>query len=165
MKIGEQISVINDIIKGLIVGIEGNFITIESAEGFLLTYRKNELVVYTMEMALDTDIPRKDSFPIGKSKASKRITEIDLHHKGKKLPTHEILAQQIQQFKKALNNAIAKQQSELTVIHGYGEGRLKHEIERILQKNKIPFSEAPYVKYGQDAATIVFLKGIKKIIQ
>lgn len=76
-------------------------------------------------------------------------SEVDLHIE-KLVPDHvkmsntAILNIQLETFEKALDAAIASGMSEITFIHGVGNGVLRNEIHKRLAKN-------PYIGFYQDA--------------
>lgn len=89
---------------------------------------------------------------------------IDLHienltKKHKYLDVFEIMNMQIEAFQKAMNDAILAQQSDLMVIHGIGNGKLKQEIHKIL---RVEYSHCCYFvhdympKYGMGATQVIF---------
>lgn len=168
LKIGDRVSVINEPIEGIVVEIKKNEVVLETKDGFRLTYSKKELVVYKAELELDKllDINDKTTrktthFP--NQKKQKFQSEVDLHYEGKSL-SQPILEFQLNKFKTNLNLAIKANQTEITFIHGVGEGKLRKEIEKILKKHKISFSDGPYAKYGTNGATVVLLHGLKNPI-
>lgn len=73
---------------------------------------------------------------------------IDLHAdqltKTQKMPSHEILNYQLEVFKQKLDAAIATGMSEITFVHGNGNGTLKLNIHKHL-------SQHPYVAFYKDA--------------
>lgn len=90
--------------------------------------------------------------------------EIDLHienltKKHKYLDVFEIMSLQIDAFQKAMNDAILAQQSDLMVVHGIGNGKLKQEIHKILRTE---YSHCCYFvhdympKYGMGATQVIF---------
>lgn len=90
--------------------------------------------------------------------------QIDLHvgslgEATRQMSNSEILALQLATFKKYLESAIAGGLEEVTIIHGVGQGTLKHEIHRQLSKhpNVAFFKEAQKEKFGY-GATIAHLK-------
>ncbi len=89
--------------------------------------------------------------------------EVDLHieeliEDASGLTNTEIIAIQLQHFRKAIDNALLRQAHKITFIHGVGNGRLKNALRTEIEN--IPylrFSDAPYEKYGA-GATEVLLK-------
>lgn len=88
--------------------------------------------------------------------------EINLHieelldnYKG--MSNAEIILVQLKHFQNALDIANTEHYRKLIVIHGVGNGRLKHEVRAILAScNNLKFYDASYSKYGFGATEIVF---------
>lgn len=89
--------------------------------------------------------------------------EVDLHiHEliddTRGLSNYEMLNIQLERFEKELDEAMAKGLKKLIVIHGVGNGRLKHEITAILKEIKgVTFHDASYKQYGYGATQVNFL--------
>jgi len=90
--------------------------------------------------------------------------EIDLHiHEllddFKGLSNREILDIQMDKFNYELDNAKKTHIKKIVFIHGVGEGKLKHNIRRELDKNKnkYTYQDASFKEYGY-GATMVYLK-------
>ncbi len=91
-------------------------------------------------------------------------SEVDLHIE-KLIPEHsslnaaEMLRLQLDTFEKHLDLAVAHGRSEITFIHGIGNGILKSELHKRLGRNKqvASFSDAKKEKFGY-GATLVSLK-------
>lgn len=168
LKIGDKVSVINEPIDGIVVEIRKNEIVLETMDGFRLPYSKKEIVVYKTDLELDKLLDFIDKTPqkttqISNPKKQKTQSVVDLHYEGES-NSIPILKIQLNQFKTALNLAIKANQTEITFIHGVGAGKLRKEIETILHKNKISFTDGSYAKYGTDGAIVVLLHGVKKTI-
>ena len=70
-----------------------------------------------------------------------------------------MLKVQLDHFRKEMDNAIAKGAKRIVFIHGVGDGVLKNEVRRELQRKypKYPFQDASFREYGF-GATMVLLK-------
>ncbi len=87
--------------------------------------------------------------------------EIDLHieelldnYKG--MSNAEIIQVQLKHFQQALDKAINEHYRKLIIIHGVGNGRLKHEVRTILSSYKnLQYYDASYSKYGFGATEIL----------
>lgn len=86
--------------------------------------------------------------------------EIDLHIEElpgnfKGMSNAEIIQVQLKHFQQALDEAINGHYRKLIVIHGVGNGRLKHEVRTILSSCKnLQYYDASYNKYGFGATEI-----------
>ncbi len=67
----------------------------------------------------------------------------------------EIIQVQLRHFQKALDKAVAGRYKKLVVIHGVGNGRLKHEVRAILDNEEIRYYDGSYAKYGYGATEVV----------
>ncbi|MGQ0827611.1 MAG: Smr/MutS family protein [Bacteroidota bacterium] len=66
----------------------------------------------------------------------------------------EIIQVQLKHFQKALDKAISGRYKKLVVIHGIGNGRLKHEVRILLSAENLQFYDASYAKYGYGATEV-----------
>lgn len=93
------------------------------------------------------------------------IEEVDLHiemltDKKENLSNGEMLKLQIDRFTIALDLGIASRTKQIVFIHGIGNGKLKHEIRRLLDTQyagKVRYQDASFKEYGY-GATMVFIK-------
>ena len=90
--------------------------------------------------------------------------EVDLHIEQlvddyKSLSPAEMLDIQTKRFTSALDEAIRNRKKRIVFIHGVGNGRLRLEIQRILQRSypKLRFQDASFKEYGF-GATLIFCK-------
>ncbi|HAP00430.1 MAG TPA: hypothetical protein DCQ93_00760 [Bacteroidetes bacterium] len=87
--------------------------------------------------------------------------EIDLHAGSlgineRELSAGEILNKQLSVFKNVLNRAMVNKRDRLIVIHGYGKGKLKNEISRILDEEypSLIYRNEYHHRYGNGASFI-----------
>ncbi|HRS54495.1 MAG TPA: DUF2027 domain-containing protein, partial [Bacteroidales bacterium] len=105
----------------------------------------------------------KENFLIDSHKIEDGIAEVDLHIEKltdniKNLTAHQKLLIQIDYFNRCLDSAIAAKYDKVIFIHGIGQGILKKEIEKYLEKIKgLEYYDAPISKYGYGGATEVVL--------
>lgn len=99
-----------------------------------------------------------------KPPAGSGIEEVDLHIQHlvddhAKMDNAEILEVQLSRFRTALESAILHKTRRIVFIHGVGNGKLKHELRRILDReyNKVKYQDASFKEYGY-GATMVLLK-------
>ena len=98
------------------------------------------------------------------SKIESSAEVIDLHlenvstSRGAVAP-HDALFVQLDKFEEALDRAIASGKFEFRVVHGFGKGKLKEEIHKILAKHPQvrSFANDYHSKYGH-GSTIIYLK-------
>lgn len=175
---GDKVSVLDDAIDGVVVSSQNNQITIESTDGFLMTYFVNELIKINITNDLDL---KSGSFNLSQIKAEKEIPkprsfvkekknkgeipppEFDLHIEKlvknfRGMSNYDILTLQTETAKRHIEFAIRNRIPKIVFIHGIGEGVLKSELDFMLGRYpNIDFKEGNYQKYGQ-GATEVFIK-------
>ncbi len=169
--IGEHVETLDDTIKGVVININADLVTIESEEGFMMSYHSNELVkvgekfkVSNYEIAKvknEKDLPKKKKAPSMKSK-DRNIPkmEVDLHiHRltssDKAMHNHDKLNLQIETAKKQLEFAIRKRIQKVVFIHGVGAGVLKEELKYLFGRyDNLKYYDADYKKYGLGATEV-----------
>lgn len=109
-----------------------------------------------------TKEPRKIGSPeIQKSD----ILEVDLHinqllDDTRGLSNADMLKLQLETFRKEMDNAIATGAKKIVFIHGVGDGVLKSELRRELQRkySRYPFQDASFREYGFGATMALLRK-------
>lgn len=87
--------------------------------------------------------------------------EVDLHIEElqsdfRGMSNAAIIQVQLKHFQNELDEAIAARMSRIVFIHGVGNGRLKHEVQRILKTySGIQFHDASYHRYGFGATEVI----------
>lgn len=128
--------------------------------------KKQELVKSLTSSAINKSIESKDAPKIKPTKATiaNEIVEIDLHihelvDNTSNLTPTEILDIQMARFKISLETAIKTKSSKIVFIHGVGNGKLKYELRKELEKSypKFRYQDASFREYGY-GATMVYLK-------
>ena len=176
--IGDQVSALDEAIDGVVVSIKNNEITIETDDGFTMTYFVNKLIKNFKTSSLSKNI---GSFNSDKIKQEKEIPkprnfvkevkvkgeipplEFDLHIEKltknfKGMSNHDILTLQSETAKRHVEFAIRNRIPKIVFIHGVGEGILKSELDFLLGRyDNISFRDANYQKYGL-GATEVYIK-------
>lgn len=174
--IGQKVVFLREEGQGVIKSInqQGRYV-IEDENGFDRIYLGSELApVFEEEYsidALDISTIRKENTTERNKKVNKKKNkqkdpskadnwEIDLHIE-KLVPDHSelsntnILTTQLsslrQYFEKAKSNSI----SRIIVIHGVGEGILRYEVRKYLDKiGGVRYYDADFVKYGKGATVV-----------
>ena len=175
-KIGQKVVFLHEIGGGVVVEIDSSSrYIVEDQDGFTKPYLKSEIApVHEEDYKLgDGDAlflegetsSTKTQHSIRKEKANSEAVqdnywEIDLHiesltdsHRG--LSNTEIINKQMNAFKLFLNKARSKRMRKIVAIHGVGEGVLKHEVRKYLEKlDDLKFYDADYGEYGKGATTV-----------
>ncbi len=111
----------------------------------------------------DQKEPRK-RLKSSKSGENKGIEEVDLHieelvDNHSDLSNSEILDIQMSRFVTTLDGGIIAGTRKMVFIHGLGNGRLKHEVQKTLDRKypKLKYQDASFKEYGY-GATMVIIK-------
>lgn len=175
---GDKVTVLDEAVNGTVLSIKNNEITIETEDGFELTYFVNELVKiqnssdlnfgigsHNLSQVLkDKEIPKPRSFVKEKKQKDERaVPEFDLHIEKlvtnkRGMSNYDILTLQSETAKRHIEFAIKNRIPKIVFIHGVGEGVLKSELDFLLGRyDEIVFQDADYQKYGL-GATEVYIK-------
>ena len=179
---GDQVSVLDEDVNGVVVAVNDKQVTIETTDGFVMTYFVNELLkinntsnlmnsikrINIDVVAKEKEIPKPRSFV--KERKDKReipAPEFDLHIEKlvpnkRGMSNYDILTLQSETAKRHVEFAIKNRIPKIVFIHGVGEGILKSELDFLLGLyDNIAFQDGNYQKYGQ-GATEVFIKQSQK---
>lgn len=181
-KINDKVSVLDDAIDGVVLSVQKDQVTIETTDGFVMTYFVNELIKINETSSLDNLIrsnallkkdidvnpPKKQNQPKFKSdNIEKGVPEFDLHieklvkSKGG-MSNFDILNLQTETAKRHIDFAIKNRIPKIVFIHGVGEGILKAELDFMLGRyEQISFQDANYQKYGLGATEVYFKQNVK----
>lgn len=120
--VGDIVEVVDDLIKGIIVAVEGTTITIQTEDDFLLKFEVSELVkvasyeiskelsnqkIYAATLEKEAAKPRKKKLPVSKKERVEMLMEVDLHIEKltkslRGLTNHDILTLQLDTAKKTI---------------------------------------------------------------
>lgn len=173
LKKGDKISVIDDLIEGIVVAINGDEIQVETNDGFILQFFKHEVIKINADLSTDFNKPIPEALIKEKlsSKKPKKPTpskkerkapamEVDLHihHLVKTtrgMDNYDMLNLQIATAQRQLEFALQKKIQRVVFIHGVGEGVLKAELEALFRRyDNLQYYDADYQKYGRGATEI-----------
>lgn len=175
---GDKVSVLDEAINGVVISVENNIVSIETEDGFLMTFFVNELIKIHNSNNLMTSIKSIDTYKINKEKEIPKprsfvkerkdkhessAPEFDLHIEKlvknfRGMSNYDILTLQTETAKRHIEFAIRNRIPKIVFIHGVGEGILKAELDFLLGRyENIAFQDANYQKYGL-GATEVFIK-------
>lgn len=168
IKVGDFVSVIDDIHQGVVVKIANNIFSID-IDGFLYDYNRADLVKIEKHLDNISVAPPKDfnmqSNRNKKSKnsskissQSKNIIDLHIHHltnSERGMSKHDKLLLQLSTAKTKIDDAINNKNSKLIIIHGVGKGVLKNELIKLFDSyTNIEYYDASYQDYGQGATEI-----------
>lgn len=175
---GDAVSVLDEAINGVVVSVKNDEVTIETEDGFMMTFFVNELLkinnssnlmdsisrVDMSEVVKEKEIPKPRSFvKERKEKYEVSAPEFDLHIEKlvpnkRGMSNYDILTLQSETAKRHIEFAIRNRIPKIVFIHGVGEGILKSELDFLLGRyDNIAFQDANYQKYGL-GATEVYIK-------
>jgi len=176
--VGDKVSVLDEAINGIVTSIKNREISIETTDGFTMTFFVNELIKVndtsilsentgsfnSSKIKIEKEEPKPRSFvKVKKNKYEIPAPEFDLHIEKlvpnfRGMSNYEILTLQTDTAKRHLEFSIRNRIPKIVFIHGVGEGVLKAELDFLFGRyDQIFFQEANYQKYGQ-GATEVFIK-------
>lgn len=175
---GDKVSVLDDAIDGVVVDSKGSDVTIETTDGFTLTFKSNELIKissspmnfsFNKNQVISEKEVAKPNY-INKEKKSKKeipAPEFDLHiekliKNHKAMSNYDILTTQMETAKRHIEFAIRNRIPKIVFIHGVGEGVLKSDLDFLLGRyDNVVFQDANYQKYGQGATEVYFKQNVR----
>lgn len=181
---GDYVQVLDEDEEGVVINIIGEEVTVETKDGFLLTYKPKELLKVVKEDEVDMRSastrssvsealqdkvdPIKRSFTKDKrSRKDEFILEVDLHIEKltkdfKRMDKHDMLTLQLDTARGQVEFAIRNRIPRIVFIHGVGEGILKAELEYLFSRYpEIVAEDANYQKYGVGATQIYFKQNVR----
>lgn len=175
MQLGDRVSVVDDVLSGVVIEIEGNTVTVETEEGFPLQFEASELVVETKKLSANELITKDISAIVSEKKSKKRKNApklrpkertrppmvVDLHiekltKNHSRMSNYDILTLQLDTAERQLKFALTKKMQRAVFVHGVGEGVLKAELEYLFRRydDVLKYFEADPREYGRGATEI-----------
>ena len=170
-KPGDKVSILNESGFFIFLNDKNNRALIQDENGFERIVDYRFLLIYKVFQVTDTYLKAED-ITEKKVELNKTSTtpEIDLHiekllENSSHLSAHEKFLFQLDIFKKFTNKMLTERQSKFVVIHGAGEGKLKSEIQSLLQSRKGFKMHDKHISNGKVGASLieVFLSEADKI--
>ncbi|WP_299530746.1 Smr/MutS family protein [Ulvibacterium sp.] len=175
LAVGDVVEALDDTIRGVIVRIAPNEITIEDQDGFSYEYAPKELIKVSGRISVTNDEVAQVKAQKGPNTKTARKTpkpkersapkmEVDLHidqlvKSSKGMANHEMLNLQIATAKRQLEFAIRKRIQKVVFIHGVGEGVLREELNYLFRRyENVRYYDADYQKYGLGATEVYILQ-------
>ena len=177
-QIGDEVSLINDTISGVVVEIKNDMIIVQSEDGFIYHCESKDIIQKgnledflndeNHQEFLKENLSDKKKLIIKKYSKKDKIPpmEVDLHvnqlvKNTKGMSNYDILDLQINTAKLRLEFAIKNKIQKVVFIHGIGEGVLKSELHFLFKKYSIQSYDASYQKYGQGATEVYINQNTK----
>lgn len=177
-KVGQRVRFLDEPGGGRISRIAGSDIWVEDEEGFERIFAVQELVP-DARFPVDEVPPsqheahlaggQRKNRPAGKRPAPDKV-EVDLHFDRlvdypKNYDAHECLQIQLREVRNALQKARRQGARRLILIHGVGQGRLREEVHRLLEREaELTFYDASFAEYGQGATEVEFRGGSRGML-
>jgi hypothetical protein len=183
-KVGDDVAVLDDIIKGKVTAVHKTKIVIESSDGFSFEFLPNELVIIREnqnELSKYSDISHEDLIEKINHSSKKKgapkyksaekpenlpAMEVDLHihhltASTKGMDNFDMLNLQLETAKHKLQFAIKNRIPKIVFIHGVGEGVLKSELEFMFKNFNVHSYAASFQKYGLGATEVYIYQNPK----
>jgi len=160
-KPGDKVSILNESGFFIFLNDKNNRALIQDENGFERIVDYRFLLIYKVFQVTDTYLKAEDRILKKPTlKIPSTIPEIDLHievllENSSKLSAHEKFLFQLDIFKKFTNKMLTERQSKFVVIHGAGEGKLKSEIQSLLQSRKGFKMHDKHVSNGKVGASLI----------
>ena len=170
-KPGDTVTILNEIGFCTFLSEKNKRALIQDENGFEREVDFKYIVIYRKFNVTETYLKSVDLIqkktPL---KITSSIPEIDLHidvllEKSAHLSAHDKFLLQIDIFKKFTNKMLKERQSKFVVIHGAGGGKLKSEIQSLLQSRKGFRMHDKHIANGKVGASLieVFLSEAEEI--
>ena len=182
-QVGDCVMVLDEDLTGVITKIINKTITIETNDGFLMTFKESELVKNQTDTTLKKELfinasinevisekeaaVRKKQPKVKVKERHEPTMEVDLHinqltNSTKGMTNHDMLDLQVDTARRQLEFAIRNRIQKVVFVHGVGEGVLKLELEYLFGRyNNVKFHDANYKKYGLGATEVYILQNVK----
>lgn len=175
-KVGDKVSVLHETLKGTVVKVSNQVITLEDEDGFVRKYPAHKIAPQTpqIDYIVTDEAKSKDDFQRSKQiLLANKINvyqvdrvEIDLHieelrDRHTHLTNFEIVQIQMTTCRAFVQESIGKKRKKIVLIHGKGEGVLKSEIRSYLERLSndrginLDYHDASFNEYGIGGATEV----------
>lgn len=168
--IGDKVEILDEVIRGKVIKIDGATITVETEDGFPMQFMRTQLI----KSGNAIEVSNYEAFQVKKEKEAPRMKkvkslgtkernvpkmEVDLHiHQlttsTRGMTNFDMLNLQVDTAKRQLEFAISKRIQKVVFIHGVGEGVLKEELKYLFKKYPVDYYDADYQKYGLGATEV-----------
>lgn len=169
---GDRVKLIDDDLEGVVIEIKGEHVLIATEDDFDYWKPIHDLIKLNEDSSFSFKTKLSDYNNIAESpnKQARNFTIslegkqpiIDLHidviaTDGSYSSNHEALLLQLEYFRKTIEKAKSLRKRNLIVIHGYGKGRLREELQKLLKSSypEIEFIDASYQKFGHGALELI----------
>lgn len=176
LAIGDQVTVLDEDISGIISKIEGLTVYVMIEKGLEMEFHVDELLKTDPYNTLKSDVfsdhsvrdvisekeqfVRRKSVKVKPKDRNQPQMEVDLHlhnlvDNERHMSSYDKLTLQLDTAKRQLDFAIGKRMQKVVFIHGVGAGVLKMELETLFRRyDNIKFYDADFRKYGLGAMEV-----------
>jgi dsDNA-specific endonuclease/ATPase MutS2 len=182
IKIGDRVEAIDEDFKGVVTAITGKTLQVEDANGFIMEFEVNEVVLTQSDSILEDAIYNTDIEDVKRQKQQRKpkpstrkkpkdqqkakfIVDLHIHHltdSTKGMTNFDMLNLQLDTARQQLEFAIRKRLPKMVFIHGVGEGVLRQELETLLRRyNNVDFYDADYKTYGLGATEVKIFQNLE----
>lgn len=173
IKVSDIVQVLDENLSGKIVSIRGEQVSIECNDGFEYTYLKSQLIKLNEDNTVEFE-PKKplvfkpevtevEHFSVSPPvHFAGKVPLFDLHLEelaaGQQFENdHEALLYQLSFAREVIYKARQQRIRRLIFIHGYGKGRLRKELRKMLKETdaSIEFWDGDYSKFGGGATEVI----------
>ena len=182
-KVGDSVLVLDEDLSGVIKQIHEDVISIETKDGFLLNFKRNEIILNRSskgfkqelfsnsnanEVISEKEKPVRKNKPVQRTKDRYEPTmEVDLHihqltESTRGMDNYDMLNLQIETAKHKIEYAIRNRIPKIVFIHGVGAGVLKTELDFLFNNYHVDVYAASFKKYGLGATEVYIYQNPKK---
>ncbi len=169
IKKGDCVEVIDDTLSGKVVAVSAEQIMIETEDGFVFTYKPDEVIKaadFSVSRTVLEKVAAVEKAQLKKKKKrykrphADKPMEVDLHiekltSSTQNMSDYAMLNLQLDTARSQLEFAIRKHIQRIVFIHGVGKGVLRAELETLLRRyDQVEFYDAEYSKYGRGATEV-----------
>ena len=163
MKIGDQVSVIDEDLKGTVTSVKGDLVVIKDDHGFTHQYQKSKVVLQITELydQIKTVHKKETSKSVSK-KHNKKHLVLDLHfEKLVKNPqdydSFERLFIQKEKLIETVDFCRKNNLKKLEIIHGIGDGVLQKMVhDYLVGQTNIEFEESDFFYHSTGNVVVRF---------
>ena len=164
MKIGDQVSVIDDDLKGVITSVKGETVVLKDEHGFTHQFKKSQVVLQNPSIYENLKTIQKPEQPkIVSKKHNKNHLRLDLHFDNLvKNPSDydafERIFMQKEKLLETLNFCRKNNLKKLEIIHGIGDGVLQKMVYDVLESQTNLEFQNKEILHHQSGSVLVTLR-------
>ncbi len=164
MKVGDQVSILNDSLNCRIIAITANQATVEDEHGFTYQYPINQLVLHDADLYKNQPtFTKKEATKTVSKKHAKSPMVLDLHFENlvknpNEYSATERLFLQKERLLETLDFCRQNNLKKLEIVHGIGDGTLQQMVYSVLEsKVNLEFHNRE-ILHEQSGTVLVYFK-------